>query len=560
MTFLPIAERELRVAARKPWTYWIRLLAGLTALLLFSGIFLLSELPGRPFANQLGEILFYVFGWLSFAFACTAGVFLTSDCLSEEKREGTLGLLFLTDLHGYDVVFGKLLATSLRAAFGLLAAFPILGLSFLVGGVTGGEFWRLMLTLFNTMFFSLAIGVFVSCLSRDGHRAMNGTVLLSGILIVLMPAIDWWAAGWDHLKFVARLSIASPGFTFAEVRETLLGGFWTSLALQHGLAWVFLVLASLLAPRMWQEGSREARQSRSWLRKPGSPERRRKWRLRLLEENPMRWLAARDRRTLVPVAVLTVSIGLLAVIAVQNPNPQALMGVSAMVSALLMLVFKLWVASRAAGFFVRAGQAGLLELLLVASVSPRQIVWGQWWALRSAFLLPALVVIAIQVVTGLMQIEAIKASVAANAATAGAAAGTIDLSQQYISLILHPVEFLIGLVAIVWFGMWMGLTSGKTNVAVIKTLVFCQVLPSIALSFLQMLAMFGLTWGMGGLHWLPEVVGSVLGMVVDLAFVILARKKLLGTFSDVATRTPNYAAVGKPPPLPVNLLAATPMT
>ena len=29
---------------------------------------------------------------------------MTADCLSEEKREGTLGLLFLTDLRGYDIV------------------------------------------------------------------------------------------------------------------------------------------------------------------------------------------------------------------------------------------------------------------------------------------------------------------------------------------------------------------------------------------------------------------------------------------------------------------------
>ena len=40
-----------------------------------------------------------------------SGVWFTADCLSEEKREGTLGLLFLTDLKGYDVVFGKLVAT-----------------------------------------------------------------------------------------------------------------------------------------------------------------------------------------------------------------------------------------------------------------------------------------------------------------------------------------------------------------------------------------------------------------------------------------------------------------
>ena len=43
------------------------------------------------------------------------GTRLAADCRGEEKREGTLGLLFLTDLQGYDVVLGKYLATSPRS-------------------------------------------------------------------------------------------------------------------------------------------------------------------------------------------------------------------------------------------------------------------------------------------------------------------------------------------------------------------------------------------------------------------------------------------------------------
>ena len=50
---------------------------------------------------------------ISFIYSLVAGRRFTADCLSEEKREGTLGLLFLTDLKGYDVVLGKVAATSL---------------------------------------------------------------------------------------------------------------------------------------------------------------------------------------------------------------------------------------------------------------------------------------------------------------------------------------------------------------------------------------------------------------------------------------------------------------
>ena len=77
---------------------------------------------------------------LAFLGCLFSGVFLTADSLSGEKREGTLGLLFLTDLKGYDVVFGKLIATSLNGFYALLAIFPVLALPLVMGGVT---FWEL---------------------------------------------------------------------------------------------------------------------------------------------------------------------------------------------------------------------------------------------------------------------------------------------------------------------------------------------------------------------------------------------------------------------------------
>lgn len=125
MTFLPIVERELRVAARKRGTYWSRVSAALTGLVIGGGIVLLNLLPAAtPFAP--GQALFTTLTWLALAAALAAGLFFTADCLSREKREGTLGFLFLTDLRGYDVVGGKLLATSLRMTYGLMAIIPVL--------------------------------------------------------------------------------------------------------------------------------------------------------------------------------------------------------------------------------------------------------------------------------------------------------------------------------------------------------------------------------------------------------------------------------------------------
>src|SRR6185369_11363920 len=75
-------------------------------------------------------------------YAFVAGMRDTADCLSWEKREGTLGLLFLTDLKGYDVVLGKLAAHSLNAFYSVVAVLPMLAIPLLMGGITLGEVGR----------------------------------------------------------------------------------------------------------------------------------------------------------------------------------------------------------------------------------------------------------------------------------------------------------------------------------------------------------------------------------------------------------------------------------
>src|SRR6267378_1005157 len=198
MTFLPIVDRELRVAARRPVTYWTRLVFAIAGAAIVS-LALLFAAAARTGASGIGGWLFYSLSLLALGFSAFAGVFLTADCLSEEKREGTLGLLFLTDLKGYDVVLGKLMARSLSAAYGLLAIFPVLAITLTMGGVTAGEFWRLVLMLVSTLFFSLCTGIFVSSISREERNALGITV---GILLCItcvplifrlipLPALSW---------------------------------------------------------------------------------------------------------------------------------------------------------------------------------------------------------------------------------------------------------------------------------------------------------------------------------------------------------------------------------
>src|SRR5262249_2754343 len=256
MIFLPIVGRELRVAARRKGTYWTRFGAVFGVLLVW--LLLMAE-GGSLAAGQLSRHLFLVFGILSLAFCLLAGIFLTADCLSEEKREGTLGLLFLTDLRSYDVVFGKLAATSVLSAFAVLAILPVLGLPLLMGGVTFGEFCRLVLALLVTLLLLLSIGIFISALTREARQAMAATFLALFLLAGILPTVYWLRVILTRSAAAGGLMLASPIHTFTAAFASHYGTrdgpeqFWLSWIFLLCLALTCLFLAMLILPYTWQE-------------------------------------------------------------------------------------------------------------------------------------------------------------------------------------------------------------------------------------------------------------------------------------------------------------------
>ena len=194
--------------------------------------------------------MFYALSWYLLLVCLLAGVFQAADCLSVERREGTLGFLFLTDLRGYDIVLGKLLAVSLNAFYGLLAVFPILGMSLVLGGVTGGEFARVCLALVNALWFSITAALWVSSRCEQSHRATIVTLLLLVLLGVVLPG---FAAAFPSSGWVFSLCCISPFEAFDHALAAnyfrRAGEFWFSLAVSNLTGWLFVAWASWRLPR-----------------------------------------------------------------------------------------------------------------------------------------------------------------------------------------------------------------------------------------------------------------------------------------------------------------------
>ncbi len=533
MTFLPIVARELRIAARRPGTYWVRSGAALALLVIGTWFMLMNW---REPTNVIALGLFSILTGSAVLYCLLSGVWFTADCLSQEKREGTLGLLFLTDLKGYDVVFGKLVASSLNGFYAVMAVVPILALPLLLGGVTGGEFARMALVVVNTLFFSLALGICVSAVSRSPRKAMAMTFLLLLLFTAVLPACGVWQAAMARAPQVGRAwLIPSTGFSyylaFDLPYKTLGQHFWCSVAVIHGLAWLFLALASLLAPRAWQDrpaGAQTLRWRERWhWWSYGNVLERAGFRRRLLDRGAYFWLAARAR--LRPAYVWAV-LGLVTcgwVWGLARSGRDWLDEMTYVLTGLLLnLLIKVWFALEAGRPLAEDRRQGALELLLSTPLTVKDILHGQLLALRRQFEGPMVVVLLVFLLFMLL-----------GASDAVSQQEPADRSLWILVWAAGMVMLLADLAGLYWLGMWQGLTAKNPTRAAANN-VGCILLLPWAVATLGMLAA-------SLVYPNPEdtlvmrfflALWFASGLAVDLSFGAWSRHRLLAEFRLAATR------------------------
>jgi ABC-type transport system involved in multi-copper enzyme maturation permease subunit len=465
MRLFPIVTREMRVASRKWATYWNRSVLAFGAIIVALWAMLVFT---RAMPKNSGFPVFVALAVVASIYCALIGLFFTSDCLAEEKREGTLGLLFLTDLKGYDVVFGKLVASSLRGVYSLFAIFPVIGLCLLLGGVSAAEFIRLTVTCLNTLFLSLALGMFASAVCRDERKAMALSFLLMLLLTAGMPALAGYLRWKLHLTSTPLAVLAlSPGHstwqTFHQFYKP--EQFTITIVTQHALAWLLLGISCVAVPRSWQDkaataGAMRRRANwRQWVY--GPPAVRAAFRRRLLEVNPYCWVAARDRfKQTLPWIWLSVAGVLWLLGLAQWPNEWRDDGTYVFTAIVLHSLFKIWIATEAAQRLGSDRQSGALELLLSTPISVSEILRGQWLALVRQFAAPAAIVCIADIIF-------LCSSRSLN-----------NANHEWLMLCCAGITvFILDLVTLSWTGMWLGLVSRRTGQGGVWALVQICVLP-----------------------------------------------------------------------------------
>lgn len=385
MNFLPVISRELQVQARQPATNRMRWIVATAVIVIWGFLMIVS---GHASAYERAKITFIAISVVSLGGVMLAGVFQTADCLSEERREGTLGLLFLTDLRGYDVVLGKLASTSLQAFFALLAIVPVLALPLLMGGMTPGEFGRVSLVLVVTLFLSLSVGMLVSSFSRDTRGAMVGTFLVLLVLAGIFPVLSWlaflgkWTWGVKFLLWPCPPYAYQQAFDLYYSTGRAAGTFWNCILTMVAIGTSCLLAACVLLPRVWQENGTQSQSSGSKKSAP-SGMRRDDDPAVLRSYAPFQWLVMRDRRmrrtaTMVFLILLVLWGIFYAALWSRTGMAQGMSFSFAMFMAYgLHLVLKCLLAVEASRRLSEDRQSGALELLLVTPLPVADIVQGQ---------------------------------------------------------------------------------------------------------------------------------------------------------------------------------------
>ncbi len=426
---------------------------------------------------ELASELFELSAGFSLVGCLLAGVFQTADCLSSEKRDGTLGLLFLTDLRGYDVVLGKLASNSLNTFYGLLSILPVLALPLLMGGVSVGEFWRVVLVLITSLFFSLAVGILMSAISQGAREALVRTVFVMLMLTAVLPAI--YAALKSTYPFAALpdpvLLWPSAGFTFGRALDDSYGlrskqpEFWHSLELIAAMGLVCLTIAIAILPRVWQDRvvKNSAKRGLWFAVRFGSRAARLARRRGLLSRNPFGWLATRDRLPQFGLILLVLVLlplwltffhSILVTRASGDPIELVLFTTFG-----LSLCCKTIICADASRRLCDDRQSWALELLLVTPLDARKIVNGQLWALRQQYWLPSLAVILLFAADYWLIV--VRNPMKMNDPILG------------VMMVGNMVVFVTDFYALSWAGMWAGLRVRQHPRAVFAVFWRILVLP-----------------------------------------------------------------------------------
>lgn len=473
---LPLLAKELVELSGRPRTYAIRVVyAG--ALLLISWLVLFASVGmgatspldilgrGRVVVLSVGVIQNISLQLLLPAIAC--GVFTI------EKERNTIGLLFLTRLGPWTILFEKLLSRLVLTFSLILVGYPILAFGYALGGITLDQLFAQFLTLFVNSVAIICIAVMCSAYFRTTTGALLGSyftlfMLRLGIAVSSMVLFRFRPGTFTEealLGFLVMGGInpaAGVAFTTSNLLiATLLAIPWMIISVVCVLlARWFLVRRAFLAPKsvlreifkrldgIFERANKNVLTRGIVLLRPT---------VRLPENNPVSWRETTTRslgqaRYLIRLLLL-LEVPTLFILAAStlSGRDQVIIVYSTLIQTCVWLAMMLTICVLSASLISGERSRQTLDVLMTTPLQGRDIVLEKLAGIERLiwiFEVPLWTCVVVRCLT----------------------------DQNILFAICHATMLIIYPRQFAWYGMWFGLRAKNAVIAVVKSLLalLCQ--------------------------------------------------------------------------------------
>ena len=201
----PIVKKDLQVTARSMRISWglfayegVLTLAFLLALLIIQ-----EETQYFYDTSNVYSYLVYLFPVVAIVQVCIVALIMpiiTASSISGEKERQTFDIMLTTCMSPFSIVLGKVFSAVLRILFFVAGSLPIMGLSFVVGGLSWINLLYFVLAVTLLAIFSGSVGILCSSFCRKSITA----VILSFVIYFVV-----FGATFLPLLFSALFGVTS---------------------------------------------------------------------------------------------------------------------------------------------------------------------------------------------------------------------------------------------------------------------------------------------------------------------------------------------------------------
>jgi len=400
-----IVRRELRETARRPLTHWLRVIGAV------AGVFVFCSSAWNIPSAQVGPILFHGIHTLLMAMIFFIVPALTADCISRERREDTLGLLFLTPLRPWEIVVGKVLAQALKAITLWLAVAPVLTIPFLAGGIGWPEVVNCLCQELCAGMLAVAAGMVATSIAQKRETAFVLAYLFAALLCLIPTQQRWWQSRVSYRAvtvvtartttyYISRYNggfpmavpfvpVPPPRVRIASVSPSYLEeGFLLSLL----ILWAAVRFAGYCLGRNWKDRLPSVRRE-SLIRRYCSPvfnkEEFAHSMRSALEWNPVNWLQQYSWQA--RLATWTLCLGFVALGCAVSNGANSRVVERDWEFRMLLILAAVYTYAGVNGFY-QEKKTGALELLLVTPITVDEIIFGRVFGLWKRFFPTVLII------------------------------------------------------------------------------------------------------------------------------------------------------------------------